>query len=131
MKTFTFRYDPHPRKSAKTSISKSLKTGMIDIEPDSISCKSMEDMMKLMTKTRFQIFTAIVEKSPDSMTELADVLEKDLGNLLRDAQVLQSLGLIELQRSAGRRGDKITPVALYQKVIFECEPKRKEQEEAS
>lgn len=131
MKTFTFRYDSHPRKSAMTSIQKSLRTGDIDIERDSIACKSMDDMMKLMTKTRFQVFTAIVEKAPGSLTELADVLKKDLGNVLRDAKVLQSLGLIELQKSPGRRGEKIKPVALYQRIVFECEPKKKEQQEAS
>jgi len=127
MKTFTFRYDPHPRKSAIASIQKSLKSGISDIERDSIACKSMADMMKLMTKTRFQIFTAIVEKAPSSITELAEVLGKDLGNVLRDAKVLESLGLIELQKLPGRRGEKLKPVARYQRIIFECEPK-KEQE---
>ena len=124
MKTFTFRYDPHPRKSAMSSIQKSLKMGVIDIDQDSIACKSMDDMMKLMTKTRFQVFAAIVEKTPESLTELADVLEKDLGNVLRDAKVLESLGLIELRKSPGRRGEKVKPLALYQRIIFECEPKK-------
>ncbi len=128
MKTFTFRYDPHPRKSAMASIQKSLKTGSPDIERDSIACKSMDDMMKLMTKTRFQIFTAIVEKAPESLTELAEVLDKDLGNVLRDAKVLESLGLIELCKSPGKRGEKVKPVALYQRIIFECEPKKAQQE---
>jgi len=127
MKTFTFRYDPHPRKSAMASISKSLKTGAIDVERDSIACKSMDDMMKLMTKTRFQVFTAIVEQAPESLTDLAEVLEKDLGNVLRDTKVLESLGLIKLQKFPGRRGEKIKPVALYRRIVFECEPKRHQQ----
>ena len=130
MKTFTFRYDPSPRNSAMTSIAKSLKTGAIDIERDSIACKSMDDMMKLMTKARFQLFAAIVEKAPGSLTELAAVLEKDLGNVVRDVKVLESLGLIEFQKSPGRHGEKLKPVALYQRIIFECEPK-KEQRAAS
>ena len=124
MKTFTFRYDPTPRKSAMTSVARSLKTGAVDIEPDSIACRSMEDMMKLMTKARFQVFTAIVEKSPESMTELADILKKDLGNVLRDAKVLESLGLIALRKFPGRRGEKVKPAALFERVVFECEPKR-------
>jgi predicted transcriptional regulator len=107
-----------------SSIQKSLKTGTIDIDQDSIACKSMDDMMKLMTKSRFQVFAAIVEKTPESLTELADILEKDLGNVLRDAKVLESLGLIELNKSPGRRGEKVKPHALYQRIIFECEPKK-------
>jgi predicted transcriptional regulator len=124
MKTFTFRYDPHPRKSAMSSIQKSIKTGAIDIDQDSITCKSMDDMMKLMTKSRFQVFAAIVEKTPESLTELANILEKDLGNVLRDAKVLESLGLIKLKKSPGRRGEKVKPFALYQRIVFECEPKK-------
>jgi predicted transcriptional regulator len=124
MKTFTFRYDPKPRKSSMASILKSLKNGAIDIEHDSIACKSMDDMMKLMTKTRFQVFTAIVENTPNSITELAEALGKDLGNVQKDTRVLESLGLISLQKSPGRRGEKIKPIALYHRIIFECEPKK-------
>ena len=124
MKTFTFRYDPAPRKSALTSFQKTIKTGKPDIDRDSIACRTMEDMMKLRTKTRFQVFTAIVEKAPDSLTELAQALDKDLGNVLRDAKVLESLGLIELKKSPGRRGEKIKPIARYERIIFECEPMR-------
>ena len=122
MKTFTFRYDPSPRKSAIASIQKTMKSGKPDIEPDSIACRSMDDMMKLMTKSRFQIFTAIVEKAPDSLTELAEALGKDLGNVLRDAKVLESLGLIELKKLPARRGTKLKAIALYERIIFECEP---------
>ena len=110
MKTFTFRYDPHPRKSAMVSVQRSLKTGGVEIECDSIACKSMDDMMRLITKARFHVFTAIVERAPDSLTELADILGKDLGNVFRDAKVLESLGLIELQKSPCR-GEKLKPVA--------------------
>jgi predicted transcriptional regulator len=123
MKTFTFRYDPHPRKSALSSIQQTLRTGKAEIEKDSISCRSMEEMIKIMTKSRFQVFTTLVEKSPESLTELAKNLGKDLGNVLRDAKILESIGLISLKRAPGRRGEKIKPFALYDRILFECEPK--------
>ncbi len=124
MKTFTFRYDPRPFKSAMESIERTIKTGIASIDDDSIACKSMEDMMKVMTKARFRVFATIVEKAPESMTELARILKKDLGNVLRDATVLESIGLIKLQKSPGIRGEKVKPVALYQRIIFECAPKK-------
>jgi predicted transcriptional regulator len=65
MKTFTFRYDPHPRRSAMSSIQRSLKTGAIDIDQDSIACKSMDDMMRLMTKSRVEVLGGIVENTPE------------------------------------------------------------------
>ena len=124
MKTFTFRYDPNPRKSAIAAINRAQKTGQGEIRKDEISCRSMEDMMKIMTRSRFQVFTAIVETSPDSLTVLAQTLDKDLGNVMKDIQVLESLGLIELQKSKGKHGEKSKPISLYDRIIFECEPKR-------
>ena len=124
MKTFTFRYDPHPRKTSFNSIAKAQKTGKGEILNEQISCGSIEDMMKVMTKARFQIFTAIVENSPNSLTELAQALNKDLGNVMKNIKVLESLGLIELRRSKGKHGEKVKPVATYDRIIFECEPKR-------
>ena len=80
--------------------------------------------MKIMTKSRFQVFAAIVESNPESLTGLAKVLEKDLGNVLRDVKVLESLGLIELQKTPGLRREKTKAIARYERIIFECEPKR-------
>jgi predicted transcriptional regulator len=91
MKTFTFKYDRHPRKTAFEGIARAQKTGRGEIQKDEISCRSMDEMMKVMTKTRFQIFTSILETAPESLTELADTLGKDLGNVMKDIQVLESL----------------------------------------
>ncbi|MEW6058497.1 MAG: hypothetical protein AB1540_18020 [Bdellovibrionota bacterium] len=124
MKTFTFKYDPHPTKTAFNAISRSVKAGKGSIRKDEIACRSMDDMMKIMSKIRFQLFTTIVEKAPDSVTELAKMLDKDLGNVLKDVRILESLGLVELKRRKAKRGTKIRPVALYDRIVFECEPKQ-------
>jgi predicted transcriptional regulator len=124
MKTFTFKYDPNPQKTTFDNMKRSMLTGEINIQKDSIYCSSAEDMIKVMTKSRFEIFTTIVEKAPESLTLLAKVLDKDLGNVHRDAKVLETLGLIKLKRSPGKRGSKLKPIALYDRIIFECEPKR-------
>jgi len=124
MKTFTFKYDPNPRKTALEAIARAQKTGKREIQKDQISCRSMEEMMKVMTKSRFQIFAALVEHSHESLTALAKELGKDLGNVMKDIQVLESLGLVELERSKGKHGEKVKPIALYDRIIFECEPKK-------
>lgn len=59
-----------------------------------------------------------------SITDLAAALDKDIGNVFRDAQVLESLGLIGLKRLKGKRREKLVPIALYDRIIFECEPKQ-------
>src|SRR4051794_760054 len=101
MKTFTFKYDPTPRKTALEAIAGAQQTNLGEVQKDEISCRSMEEMMKVMTKTRFQIFTAILETAPESLTELSERINKDLGNVMKDIHVLESLGLIELERSKG------------------------------
>jgi predicted transcriptional regulator len=123
MKTFTFHYNASPRAAALKSIKDSMRAGKMDIQKDSISCKSMDEMMKLISKARFQVFIAIVEQSPSSLTDLAEILHKDLGNVQRDAKVLESLGLIELKKMPSSRGDRLKPIALYDRIVFECEPK--------
>jgi len=101
-----------------------MKSGKGEIEDDSLTCGSYEEMMRLMTQSRAEAFAAIVQYEPDSITELAQILEKDIGNVQRDVTALRSLGLIELKRQTAQRGVRIRPVAKYQKVIFEYEPKK-------
>lgn len=124
MKTFTFRYDPRPARSAFEGIRKAMKTGKGEIQDNSITCSSYEEMVRLMTQSRAEAFAAIVQEEPASITELARVLGKDVGNVQRDVTALESLGLIELKRQSARRGVRIKPVAKYQKFIFEYEPRK-------
>lgn len=124
MKTFTFRYSPHPARSALDGIRKTIKTGKGEIQDDSVTCSSYEEMVRLMTQSRAEAFTAIVQEEPASITELAQILGKDVGNVQRDVTALESLGLIELKRQSARRGVRIKPVAKYQKFVFEYEPKK-------
>ena len=57
------------------------------------------------------------------MTELSEFLGKDIGNVFEDVKVLESLGLIELRRHKGKRREKQQPLSLYDRIIFECEPR--------
>jgi predicted transcriptional regulator len=124
MKTFTFRYDPRPARSALECVRKAIKSGKGEIQVDSITCGSYEEMTRLMTQSRAEAFAVIVRSEPESITELAKTLGKDVGNVQRDVTALQSLGLIELKRETARRGVRIKPVARYQRFVFEYEPKK-------
>jgi predicted transcriptional regulator len=101
-----------------------MKTSKGEIEDDSITCGSYEEMVRLMTQSRAEAFAAIVQHEPESITALAQILGKDAGNVQRDVTALQSLGLVELKRQNARRGIRIKPVARYQRFVFEYEPKK-------
>ncbi|MCM2324226.1 MAG: hypothetical protein NDJ90_13295 [Oligoflexia bacterium] len=102
MKTFTFRYDPHPARSGIEGIRKAIKTGKGEIQDDSITCSSYEEMVRLMTQSRAEAFAAILQQEQASINELAQILGKDVGNVQRDVTALESLGLIELKQSLPR-----------------------------
>jgi len=87
-------------------------------------CDSMEAMLKLMSKSRFDVFAAIVEGRPSSLYELAKRLGKDGGNVLRDAKALASLGLIKLVTIKDGNRERLKPQAIYDKIVFEFEPKK-------
>ena len=124
MKIFTFRYDPNPRKNAFARMQKAIATGKPEIREHEIACDGLEAMLKLMSKSRFEVFAAIVEKRPDSLYALAQLLEKDQGNVLKDAKALEALGLIELIVVKDGNREKFRPKALYDKIVFEFEPKK-------
>lgn len=124
MKVFTFRYEKNPGKSALEAMKRAIKTGEADIRDDELVCDSMDAMLKLMSKSRFDVFAAIMERKPRSLYELAKVLNKDAGNVLRDAKVLESLGLIKLVTTKDGDRERLRPQALYDKIVFEFEPKK-------
>lgn len=122
MKVFTFKYQRNPTKSVLAAMKRAIRTGVPDVRDDEMVCDSMASMLKLMSKSRFEVFAAIVEHRPDSLNELARVLEKDPGNVLRDAKSLEALGLIRLVPGKGDRG-RLKPDALFDKIVFEFQPK--------
>ena len=124
MKTFTFKYYSNPRKKSLTAIKEAMRTGKPDVRVDEMMFSDFAGLFKLLTKTRLDLFSKIVENSPESLTELAKLCRKDLGNIQRDVTVLESIGLIRLEKAPGKRRERIKPVALYERVLLEYAPKK-------
>ena len=123
MKVFTFRYDSNPKKGALQRMHRAIATGIPHIREDEIVCDGLDSMLKLMSKSRFEVFAAIVEHRPDSLYALATSLNKDQANVLKDAKALEALGLIKLTSTKEGNREKLKPKALYDKIVFEFEPK--------
>ncbi len=124
MKVFTFRYEKNPRESALAAMKKAIETGVPEIHDGELVCDSMDSMLRLISKSRFEVFAAIVEHKPGSLYELAKVLEKDPSNVLRDTKALELLGLVKLVEVADSERGKLKPQALYDKIVFEFEPQK-------
>ena len=87
-------------------------------------CDSLGTLLKLISEVRFDLFAAIIEHRPTSLFELAQHLEKDQADVLKEARALESLGLIRLKTVKEGAREMLTPEAFYDKIIFEFEPKR-------
>ncbi len=124
MKTFTFRYHPNPRKESLAVIREVMRTGKPDIRSNEMMFSDFAGLFKLLTKNRLDLFAKIAENNPDSLTELAKLCDKDLGNIQRDVIVLESIGLIRLEKHPGQRRERVKPVPLYDRVLLEYAPKK-------
>ncbi len=78
--TFIFRYDPESNVDRLfADFWKSVDGKLQSVEPHIIRSSSIEALTTNLNKSRLEIFTALVEKKPNSLTELAQLLQKDYG----------------------------------------------------
>lgn len=120
MKTFTFVYDPEC--SAKNSLKKMkevILTGVPYVEEDQMRSPSFGALLSVATEGRLEIFKVIHDKSPGSLYELSQIMNKDLGYISKEVRVLESIGLIELVKDSSGVREKIKPVAQYDRIVLD------------
>lgn len=120
IKTFTFRYDPNltPEKMF-VDFWKASEGKLKLVKPDEISSPNIEVLFASINKNRWEIFDCLVEKKPTNLTELAQFLGKDYGNIWRDVRILENMGIIKLEK----HGKEIQPIALYGRIVFDLQSK--------
>lgn len=69
-----------------------------DITPDRVLVISMkEDTLKtIFTQSRIELIKTVKSKSPHSVGELADMLDRPVESVSRDLKILENYGLLEL-----------------------------------
>lgn len=77
-----------------------------------------QELTQVATSCRIELMHLIREKSPESLYELAKLVNKNQAYIYREAKVLRELGLIEFESELrdGRR--RVRPVALYDGVLL-------------
>ncbi|MGE0175278.1 MAG: hypothetical protein AB7T49_21020 [Oligoflexales bacterium] len=79
---------------------------------DEVIVTGLDTVAKIFSKTRMEILQAIITQKPQTIYELAKMVNRDFKNVHSDVQFLYDVGLIKLKEaSEGRRGLK--PVAKY------------------
>ena len=117
IKTFTFKYDPisSPQRMFER-FWETVDTGKKHIQPKNvIVVNKLDTIYRVASPARLDILTCLVEKKPNNIRELAQLLQRDYANVWRDVQALNSLRIIKLKKE----GKEIKPIALYEKINIE------------
>jgi len=89
-----------------------VKEGKInESEPHKIVSRTAEDIGKILTRERIRLLHIIREKKPESISELARILDRKESNVHNDLTFLEGIGLLEIKK--GRNHVKKVPVVDY------------------
>ncbi len=120
MKTFTFKYNPSASLEGMFDrFEKAIKTGEKHIKSDELTSDSIENIFAAMSKGKLELFYAIAQKKPESLYHLAQIVGRDPSNVFREVKSLEGLHLVKLEAISGEGREKLKPVALYDRIIFD------------
>lgn len=89
-----------------------VKEGKInESEPHKIVSRTTEDIGKILTRERIRLLHIIREKKPESISELARILDRKESNVHNDLTFLEGIGLLAIKK--GRNHVKKVPVVDY------------------
>lgn len=79
-----------------------LKAGKItEKQKPNIVARAPEDIAKILTNQRIRLLQVIREKKPESISELARLLDRSQSNVSNDVKYLEEIGLLELEEKKG------------------------------
>ena len=75
--------------------------------------ENLKAFRKALTEKRLEMLHVIKEKHPQSIYELAKMLNRDIKNVTQDVEYLKQVGLVELKRTEEKR-ERIIPFVGYE-----------------
>ena len=85
-------------ESIDTRIEKAIKRGK-ETHTLEISVGAYDDIFKILTPERIRIIHAIREKKPRSISELANILNRNRRAVATDLEILNTYGIIEIEEA--------------------------------
>jgi predicted transcriptional regulator len=80
--------------------------------------ESLTAVRKILTDNRLNVWRAIRDKKPESITQLSEILGRGFRSVHRDVVLLKDLGLIRLTEGPGRRGNVQKLESLYDELAL-------------
>lgn len=80
--------------------------------------ESLMAVRKILTDKRLDVWRAIRDQKPESITHLAKILKREFRSVHRDILLLQDLGLIKMSEGPGKRGNVQILISLYDELLL-------------
>lgn len=120
MKTMTFKYRPN-NKGRMLEDMKMAMTGTPQVFEDTIFFESLDLVDSFINPMKAKIIRAIQKHHPQSIYELAQILEKDQGYIQKEVKFLEGLGILEIQAVKDHGRTRSVPKVLYDKFIIDLD----------
>ncbi len=80
--------------------------------------ESLAVVRKVLTDKRLEVWRAIRDNKPSSITELANELERDFRAVHRDVLILSKIGLIQMKSMPGEKGNRQQLTSNYNELLL-------------
>ena len=81
--------------------------------------ESLTAVRKILTDNRLDVWRAVRDKKPESITHLAEILGRGFRTVHRDVMLLKELGMIKLVEGPGKRGNVQLLISLCDELVLE------------
>ncbi|SRR6266849_807835 len=116
--------------TAALQVLQRVEGGNRTVQAPGLYFESLEDLRKILTARRLDLLVAILRQTPESVTNLAKLVKRDLKNVSGDLALLRQLGLVEFVEAKGH-GNARTPVVPYDEIDITIDLRTLAQSEAA
>ncbi len=85
------------------------------IQEPELYFESIDDLRRILTAKRLELLLTITRRRPESVHELAGMVQRDYKNVSTDIALLERLGLVSLHARSGK-GRAQTPTVPYDEI---------------
>ena len=120
MKTMTFKYRPNSRAKSLADMEKAI-AGKPQVFPDTVFFESLDLVDSFVNYIRAKIITTIAKHHPQSVDELAKIINRNQEDIQKEIKFLEGLGILEIEiiKDAGR--SRSVPKVVYDKFIIDLD----------
>jgi predicted transcriptional regulator len=120
MKAITFKYRPNNKKKSFADMEKSIAVKP-QIFPDTVFFESLDLIDSFINSLMARIIVTIKKYHPQSVGELALMLDKDHEYIQKEVKALEGLGVLEIESVNDAGLTRNVPKVLYDKFIIDLD----------